>query len=218
LTGSERWQGLRTVARDDGVCCAWIQYVLLTDAWCLREIDDESFESSESKWKYPRKHESYQLYEFVNNHKLLLERDCKWWFEQDLLEHVSMACRCSRRCRGISYCALTDSLSESWTIAMLRPVYLLRRSDDNPCSKSLAKEGPLISERPDVNYACKDKRRRLKRHEKAIGHRDGGHPTTRMLHWCCRPHEAERHPVREALTDMYGRAILDPLFKSPLIV
>lgn len=28
---------------------------------------------------------------------------------------------------------------------------------------------------------------------------------------------SERHTVREALTDRYGRAILDPLFKSPLI-
>lgn len=28
---------------------------------------------------------------------------------------------------------------------------------------------------------------------------------------------SERHAIREALTDKYGRAILDPLFKSPLI-
>lgn len=53
------------------------------------------------KWKYSRKHGSYWLCEFVNNHKLLLERDCKWWFEQDFLEHVFMTCRCSRRCRVI---------------------------------------------------------------------------------------------------------------------
>lgn len=37
------------------------------------------------KMDWAVKHESHQLCEFVNNHGLLPEGDCKWFFKQDSL-------------------------------------------------------------------------------------------------------------------------------------